>query len=340
MSLSVGIIGLPNAGKSTLFNALIQKQQALMASYPFATIEPNVGVVPVEDERLAVLAKIVATDKIVPATVKFVDIAGLVKGAATGEGLGNKFLAHIREVDLIVHVLRDFHSADVVQTGVDPKSDYETVKTELILADLATVVKQKEKGLERVLQALEQGKEVRELELTDAEEDLVKPLFLLTSKPVLFVINIDESQIKNTAVIEQQFPGWEVVAICAKMETELIEFEPKERAEYLKAQGLLDTGLNRLVKKAYDKLGLVSFLTAGKIEVRAWTVKVGTLAPEAAGVIHTDFTKKFIKANVVDYDKFVLANGWQNARAKGWVKSEGKDYQFKGDEVVEFAVAT
>lgn len=340
MSLAVGIVGLPNAGKSTLFNALIQKQQALMASYPFATIEPNVGVVPVEDERLAVLAKIVETDKIVPATVKFVDIAGLVKGAATGEGLGNKFLAHIREVDLIVHVLRDFHSADVVATGTDPKSDYETVKTELILADLATVTKQKDKGLERVLQALEQGKEVRELELTDQEKELVTPLFLLTAKPVLFVVNIDETDIKNTRAIEGKYPGWEVVAICAKMETELIEFDPKERAEYLLTQGLSDTGLNRLVKKAYDSLGLVSFLTAGKIEVRAWTIKKGTLAPQAAGVIHTDFTKGFIKANVVSYDNFVKANGWQNARSKGLVRSEGKDYQFVGDEVVEFAVAT
>jgi len=305
MSLSVGIVGLPNAGKSTLFNALIQKQQALMASYPFATIEPNIGVVPVEDQRLAVLAKIVATDKIVPATVKFVDIAGLVKGAATGEGLGNKFLAHIREVDLIVHVLRNFHSSDVVVTGTDPKSDYETVKTELDLADL---------------------------EHPDA------PPF--SAKPVLFVVNIDEKDIKKTAEIEAAYPGWEVVAICAKLETELIEFDPAERGEYLLAQGLADTGLNRLVKKAYDKLGLVSFLTAGKIEVRAWTVKKGTLAPQAAGVIHTDFAKKFIKANVVTYDRFVKANGWQNAKAKGWVRSEGKDYQFKGDEVVEFAVAT
>src|SRR3989338_10477792 len=188
MSLSVGIIGLPNAGKSTLFNALIQKQQALMASYPFATIEPNVGVVPVEDERLAVLAKIVATDKIVPATVKFVDIAGLVKGAAVGEGLGNKFLAHIREVDLVVHVLRDFHSADVLITGVDPKSDYETVKTELILADLQTLTKQKNKDLEWVEKELEQGKEVRELELSDKEQELTEPLFFLSSKPVLFVV--------------------------------------------------------------------------------------------------------------------------------------------------------
>src|SRR3990167_5844841 len=268
MSLSVGIVGLPNAGKSTLFNALIQKQQALMASYPFATIEPNVGVVPVEDERLEKLAKIVETDKIVPATVKFVDIAGLVKGAAVGEGLGNKFLAHIREVDLVVHVLRDFHSADVLVTRVDPKSDYETVKTELILADLQTLTKQKNKDLERVEKELEQGKEVRELELSDKEQELIEPLFLLSAKPVLFVVNIDEKEIKNTQEIEGKFPGWEVVAICAKMETELIEFEPKERAEYLKAQGLLDTGLNRLVKKAYDKLGLTSFLTAGKIEVR------------------------------------------------------------------------
>src|SRR3972149_5656630 len=203
MSLSVGIIGLPNAGKSTLFNALIQKQQALMASYPFATIEPNVGVVPVEDERLEKLAKIVETDKIVPATVKFVDIAGLGKGAAEGEGLGNKFLAHIREVDLIVHVLRDFHSADVLVTGVDPKSDFETVKTELDLADL---------------------------EHPDA------PPF--SAKPVLFVVNIDEKDIKKTATIEAAYPGWEVVAICAKLETDLIEFSRQERRAYLKEQGL------------------------------------------------------------------------------------------------------
>lgn len=340
MSLSVGIVGLPNAGKSTLFNALIQKQQALMASYPFATIEPNVGVVPVEDERLEKLAKIVATDKIVPATVKFVDIAGLVKGAAVGEGLGNKFLAHIREVDLVVHVLRDFHSADVLKTGTDPKSDYETVKTELILADLQTLTKQKNKDLERIEKELEQGKEVRELDLSDKEQELIEPLFLLSAKPVLFVVNIDEKEIKNTKEVEGKYPGWEVVAICAKMETELIEFDPKERAEYLKAQGLADTGLNRLVKKAYDKLGLTSFLTAGKIEVRAWTIKKGTLAPEAAGVIHTDFKKGFIKANVVSYNDFIAAPGWQNAKAKGLVRSEGKDYQFKGDEVVEFAVAT
>jgi hypothetical protein len=305
MSLSVGIVGLPNAGKSTLFNALLQKQQALMASYPFATIEPNVGIVPVEDERLAKLAKVVETDTIIPATVKFVDIAGLVKGASRGEGLGNKFLAHIREVDLIVNVLRNFHDSDVTVTGVDPKADYETVKTELDLADL---------------------------EHPDAQP--------FSAKPVLFVVNIDETKISLTAEIEKNYPGWEVVAICAKMETELIEFSAEERKEYLSQQGLTETGLNRLVKKAYQKLGLVSFLTAGKKEVRAWTVKKGATAPEAAAVIHTDFQKNFIKAQVTTFADFVENGGWQGAKLKGKVRSEGKDYQFQGDEVVEFMVAS
>lgn len=379
MSLSVGIVGLPNAGKSTLFNALLQKQQALVASYPFATIEPNVGIVPVTDSRLEKLANVIAVSHpefssgskttkkdsgsvsgmtipsrppIIPSTVKFVDIAGLVKGAHQGEGLGNKFLSHIREVSLIVHVLRKFNNPDVAVTGEgDPLNDFETVKTELILADLATVTKQPEpKGsvspedktrwaaIQLIKSALDQGKEIRSVAVTDEQKHILDQLFLLTAKPALFILNIDEQSVSRYQTIEASFTLQPAIALSAKMEAELVDFSPEERAIYLKDQGLTQTGLDRLVQIAFDKLSLTSFLTAGKKEVRSWTIPQGTKAPEAAGIIHTDFAKNFIKAQVVNYQDFIKAGGWRKAREQGLVRTEGREYVMQPNDVVEFMI--
>lgn len=299
MSLEIGIVGLPNVGKSTLFNALLKKQVALAANYPFATIEPNVGVVPVPDERLAKLAAVVHTQKIVPATVKFVDIAGLVKGASQGEGLGNKFLAHIREVDAIVYVLRDFSDPDVIKAGsVDPESDYEILKTELQLADLETIEKRKAKKHET--------------------EELLQ---LLAEKPEIKVLNVDEDKIKDRE-------GY--IVLSAKLESEL--------GDEIKDLGIAESGLEKLIKKAYEILNLQSFLTAGEIEARAWTIKKGTKAPQAAGVIHTDFEKHFIKADVINWQEFVNLGGWAKAREVGKVRMEGRDYVMQEGDVVEFKV--
>lgn len=296
MSLSVGIIGLANAGKSTLFNALLKKQQALVASYPFATIEPNVGVVPVPDPRLAILADVVKTDKIVPATVTFIDIAGLIAGAHKGEGLGNKFLAHIREVDVIVHLVRGFGEA------VNIKSDYDTVKTELELADL---------------------------EHPDAVP--------LAKKPEILVINAAEEDLGKS--YEEG-----AIVICAKIEAELAELSEADQRAYLKELGLQQSGLERLITAAYQKLGLMSFLTAGEKEVRAWTLRAGETALMASGVIHTDFMKKFIKADVAQYADFVNppagGGGWKAAREAGLVRSEGRDYVMQEGDVVEFKIGS
>ena len=294
-SLSVGIVGLPNVGKSTLFNALLKKQQALVANYPFATIEPNVGIVPVPDARLEKLAEIVHTQKIVPATVTFVDIAGLVAGAHKGEGLGNKFLSHIREVDVVVHVIREFGS------GVDSKGDFETVKTELGLADL---------------------------EHPDAPP--------LAQKPEIKVLNVGESELG----IRNHESGDDYIVICAQVEAELAELSEDEARVYLKELGVEESGLDKIIRVAYIKLGLMSFLTAGEKEVRAWTIKQGTKAPQAAGVTHTDFEKKFIKAEVANYENFVEYGGWKNCREKGKVRLEGKDYVMKEGDVVEFKVGS
>lgn len=322
MSLSVGIVGLPNVGKSTLFNALLKKQAALAANYPFATIEPNVGTVPVPDERLGKLAEVVKTEKIVPATVKFVDIAGLVKGASEGAGLGNKFLSHIRQVDAICHVVRNFVDSNIIREGsVDPKSDFETIKTELDLADLET-------------------KERRELKKKQVEEALP----LLSDKPVIVVLNVDEGDLKNAAELEKKYAGEfgldadRVIAICAKTEAELAEMGEEDQKLYLADLGINKSGLERLVHRAFEILGLQTFLTAGEKEARAWTIKKGMTAPQAAGVIHGDFEKHFIKADCINWQDFVALGGWAAAREVGKVRMEGRDYVMADGDVVEFKV--
>ena len=371
MKLSIGIVGLPNVGKSTLFNALLKKQVADVANYPFCTIEPNVGIVPVPDERLPVLAKIVKTDKIVPAVVEFYDIAGLVKGAAEGQGLGNKFLSHIREVAAIVHVVRLFEDQNVahVTEKIDPPSDIQTIESELILADLETLNKQKRSRMDatkaqlateavakRLAGQLNKGISVRNISLTDEEKTIIKPLNLLTLKPVIYAFNVSDKQLENKKNTEEKIAKWlhgymaishptirpsnDSIIFNAKLENEILTFAEEEQKEYLKQYQLEDTGLNRLIKKSYEILGLISFLTAGTIEARAWTIKKGTLAPQAAGVIHSDFEKKFIKADVIPYQEFVNCGGWAEAREKGKVQSMGKDYPMNEGDVVEFKVGS
>lgn len=337
MSLKVGIVGLPNAGKSTLFNALLKKQIAFAANYPFATIEPNVGVVPVPDQRLGKLAEITMVEEkleklppLVPATVEFVDIAGLVKGASVGQGLGNKFLSHIREVDIICHLTRHFEDPNIIHVAgsVDPKRDREIIETELILADLQTLEKQKE-GFEDLKNALNNGKMARDV-VTDPEK--VSELQLLTMKPMMYVANVSEDQLQGESLKE--------LTICAETEAQLASLTEQEQKEYLKSLGLESSGLDRLIQKAYETLGLISFLTCGEKEVRAWTIEKGMKAPQAAGVIHTDFEKKFIKAEVVSFEDFTSLGGWKAAREAGKAPSEGKEYQMQDGDVVEFKIGT
>jgi len=323
MSLSVGIVGLPNVGKSTLFNALLKKQVAYVANFPFATIEPNVGVVPVPDKRLNKLAEIYQAP-IVPATVSFTDIAGLIKGASKGEGLGNKFLSHIRETDAILHVVRAFTNPDIIKQGItDPKTDFETVSLELELADLEMIERQKKK------------------KHSDSE---VLPLF--KNKPTLIALNIDEQELKNSAEWEKRWAEElrvdqdQVVAICAKIEAELTELPEAEQKEYLKELGVEESGLEKLIQKAFKTLGLMTFLTAGEKEARAWTIRTGTTAVEASGVIHTDFRKNFIAADVVKYDDFIAVGGWKKARELGKVRLEGRDYIVQEGDVVEFKIGS
>ena len=358
MSLSIGIVGLPNVGKSTLFNALLKQQAALAANYPFATIEPNVGVVPVPDERLAELAEIVGTKVIKPATVEFVDIAGLVKGAHEGEGLGNQFLAHIREVDLICHVLRDFSDENVLREGsVDAKTDRETIETELLLADLDTLEKQREpkaskdklelRKWEIITQFAEKarsGQLIKEVIKTNEQATLANELNLLTAKKILYVVNVDEDKVGDSAGLMISWAerlgvsAEEVVIISAQIESELAGLSKEDQVLYLRDLGVEESGLERLIKRAYQQLSLQSFLTAGELEVRAWTVKSGATAPEAAGIIHTDFAKNFIKARVVDYADFVEYSGWKGAKEAGKMRLEGRDYQMREGDVVEFMV--
>lgn len=350
MALSIGIVGLPNVGKSTLFTALTRKQVDA-ANYPFATIEPNVGVVPVPDSRLDRLAELVQPQRVVPATVEFVDIAGLVKGASEGEGLGNQFLANIRETDAIAEVVRFFRDPNVIHVDgkVDPSSDVETIKTELVLADLGTLeralprlekdVKRDPKlapklELARRLNAwMEQGHRARSMEMTAEERELIRDLHLLTMKPMLYVANVDESELGETL---PEIDGISPVPICAKIESEMAELEPEELAEYLEMEGLAEPGLNTLIREAYRLLGLQSFFTAGVQEVRAWTVREGAKAPEAAGVIHTDFERGFIKAEVISYADYDELGTEAAAKAAGKLRIEGKEYVFADGDVVHF----
>lgn len=353
---------MPNVGKSTLFNALLKKQQALAANYPFATIEPNVGIVPVPDERLQKLAEVTQDEEkmtslppIKPATVEFVDIAGLVKGAAEGAGLGNKFLSHIREVSVIAHVVRAFIDENVIREGSsDPESDYAVIQTELILADLQSAQGQEsrnknpeqKKVLGRVISDLNSGIPVREMRFSDDEAEYVKSLFFLTKKPEIIVLNVseDEYSLINIATLIAkyaellQIPESRFVVICAKIEAELANLSDDEQKEYLKDLGLSTSGLERLIQKAYRELGLISFLTAGVKEVRAWTMRRGGNAVEAAGEIHTDFMKKFIKAEVISYDDYIAVGGRKRAREVGKARLEGKEYIVADGDVIEFKI--
>lgn len=362
MNLSVGIVGLPNVGKSTLFNALLKKQQALAANYPFATIEPNVGIVPVPDNRLEQLREIVCASTpgveppIISATVEFLDIAGLVKGASEGAGLGNKFLSHIREVSVIAHVVRAFEDADVIREGsVDPKSDYETIQTELMLADLQSAQNQESRIksndplkllLQRILDDLNKNISVREMQFSDEEKEKVKQLFFLTNKPEIIVLNVTESEYNQQTILERiesyakllQLPEDRFVVICAKIEAELSELSEDEQQVYLADLGVGSSGLERLIKKAYERLGLISFLTAGEKEVKAWTIRKGSNAVEAAGEIHTDFMKKFIKAEVISFDDYITIGGRKKAREVGKARLEGKDYIVQDGDVIEFKI--
>jgi len=361
--LRAGIVGLPNVGKSTLFNALTAQSSALAANYPFATIEPNVGVVSVPDNRLEPLARLVKTEVIIPATVEFLDIAGLVRGASKGEGLGNQFLANIRETDTVVQVVRCFEDEGVihVEGGIDPARDVETIQIELALADLATVERRREKAqkslksgdkvaraeldvLDKIQPALEAGRSARTVTLTDDERAVARNFFLLTTKPTIYAANVDEKalaepdanpMVKTLADIADQESA-ECVVICAQLEAELVALPPEERIDYLQHLGVLTSGVDRLIKSAYHLLGLMSFLTAGEKEVRAWTIPQGTRAQNAAGTIHSDIERGFIRAEVVSYDSLIEVGSYAAARDKGLLRLEGKDYIMQEGDVVHF----
>lgn len=349
--LSIAIVGLPNVGKSTLFNALLGRQIADASNYPFCTIDPNVGVVEVPDEKLKILADIVKTNKIIPAIVEFVDIAGLVKGASTGEGLGNKFLTNIRDCDAICHVVRHFSDPSVIKEGsVDPQGDFEVICAELIIKDLDSIdkyldtnknnaneLKTKKFALAKKLKiSLEQGKLAINIDLDDDEKIILKEFFLLTAKPYFIVANVDESAYANIKDSEIKIQDNSLVPVCAKTEFELSELSAEDKINYLKELGVEKSGLERVIQKAYETLGLQSFYTAGVKEVRAWTINKNATAPEAAGVIHTDFERGFIMAEIVSYTDFVANNGWEGAKIKSLLRHEGKTYIMHPDDIVEF----
>jgi len=358
--MKIGIVGLPNVGKSTLFNALTRSSGAKAENFPFCTIDPNVGIVEVPDERLWKLKEVVKTDKVIPAIVEFVDIAGLVKGASEGEGLGNQFLAHIRECDAIAQVIRVFEDPNVIHVheSVDPLRDKEIIETELILADLQTVQKRVDRArneaksgdrkkneylqfIMNVEKALTEGKKVIDLKLENEDKGLLKDLHLLTAKPLLYIANVHENEIRkvdiNKLADNMRIGEHErVIPISAKIEEELGALPADEAEMFLKEMGLEETGLNALIKAAYETLGLITYFTAGVQEVRAWTIKRGDTAPIAAGVIHTDFEKGFIRAEVIRWEDLVQNGGEQGAREKGLVRTEGKEYVVKDGDVMHF----
>ena len=359
--MKIGIVGLPNVGKSTLFNS-ITKAGAESANYPFCTIEPNVGIVAVPDERLQKLADMYNTKKITPAVVEFVDIAGLVKGASKGEGLGNKFLSHIRETDAICEVVRCFEDSNVVHLdgSVDPIRDIETINLELIFADIETIEKRLDKAkkmlkadkkyqaeidlLEKIKLALENGMPARQLDYNEDEKEMLKEMFLLTTKPIIYIANVSEEQLSDTENDEnvnkvREYASREkaeVIPLCVKIEDELSTLDDNDKTEMLEALGLEESGLDILIKKSYDLLGLMSFLTAGEPEVRAWTIKKGTKAPQAAGKIHSDIERGFIKAEVISYDELIKEGSMVQAKEKGLVRQEGKDYIMQEGDIVLF----